>query len=136
MIIVAQLLGFAMGVGALVCYIMVVIQMFKHGRTGPGLISTIGLIACGLGGLFAYIYGWTKAGEWRLKNLMLTWTALIVLQIGINVLVVVPTAFQAARQAAIQAQERAKAKEEAVPAPTPDAAPTPEAAPEKAPATP
>jgi hypothetical protein len=45
-------------VGSFVCYILVVIQMFKHEKTGPGLASTIGLLACGLGSLFAYVYGW------------------------------------------------------------------------------
>jgi hypothetical protein len=106
-----QLLGFVMSVGALVCYIMVVVQMFKHGKTGPGLASTIGLLACGLGVLFAFIFGWTKAGEWRIKNVMLAWTALIVLQIGISV-ITAPMVFKAAQQEAIRQQEAARAKAE------------------------
>jgi len=92
-------LSYAMSLGALVCYILVVIQMFQHGRPAQDLAHSWPA-RLRLGYLFAFIYGWTKAGEWRIKNLMLVWTVLIVLNIGISVLTL-PSAFKAARDEAI-----------------------------------
>jgi hypothetical protein len=63
---------------SLVCYILVIVQMFQHNQTGMGVACLVGLLLCGIGGLVAFIYGWVKAGEWRINNIMLTWTAAIV----------------------------------------------------------
>jgi hypothetical protein len=104
-----QFLSIAISLGSLVCYVLVVIQMFKHGKTGPAVGSLVGLLACGLGALFAFIYGWTKAGEWQIKNLMLAWTGLIVLNIGITVMTL-PGAIQQVREESIRQQNAAKAK--------------------------
>ena len=34
-----QYLSIAVSLGSLVCYVMVVIQMFQHGKTGPRTLS-------------------------------------------------------------------------------------------------
>src|SRR4051812_2477189 len=94
---VLQILSLIVGLGALICYIMVVIKMFQNGKTGPGLFSTLGLLLCGLGYLFAFIYGWMKAGEWRIKNLMLAWTVLILVNIILTA-VTVPAQLQVIQQ--------------------------------------
>jgi hypothetical protein len=88
-----------------VCYVLVVIQMFQRGKTGPGLVSTLGLLACGLGALFAFIYGWIKASEWNIKNVMLTWTVCLVASIGLNV-ATLPAAIREAQQQAILQQQQ------------------------------
>jgi hypothetical protein len=61
-----------------VCFILVVIAMFKNNQTGLGIVCLVGLL-CGIGGLIAFIYGWIKSGEWNLKTVMLVWTAAIVI---------------------------------------------------------
>ena len=68
------------GIVALVCFILVVVAMFNHGQTGLG-IACIVLIFCGIGGLLAFIYGWIKAGEWNLKNVMIVYTIAFVVGI-------------------------------------------------------
>jgi hypothetical protein len=68
----------------LVCYILVIVQMFQHNQTGMGVACLVGLILCGIGALVAFIYGWVKAGEWRINNIMLTWTACIVVSVILN----------------------------------------------------
>src|SRR5207244_2318083 len=58
----ALLLQGVAGIASLVCFVMVLIQMFQHGQTGLG-IACIVLIFCGVGGLIAFIYGWMKSTE-------------------------------------------------------------------------
>src|SRR5207245_758609 len=81
-IIVQGLLGL-LNLASLVCFILVLIQMFQRGQTGLG-IACIVLICCGIGGLVAFIYGWMKSNEWGIKNLMLAWAGLIVLAIIVD----------------------------------------------------
>jgi hypothetical protein len=80
-------LSLLIGLGSLVCFILVVIQMFKHNETTIGILSIV-LAFCGIGFLLAFIYGWIKASEWNIKNLMLAWTALVILSILIQVVAI------------------------------------------------
>ncbi len=82
MIAILQLL---VGLASLVCFIMVVIQIFQHGQTVLGIV-TIVLACCGIGGLIALIVGWINATNWGIRNLMLIWTVLIVVGIILNVI--------------------------------------------------
>ena len=58
----------------IVCWIMVLIQIFKHQQIALGIIGII----CGI---VAFVYGWVKANEWGIRNVMLAWTGSIVAQI-------------------------------------------------------
>ena len=62
------------GIVSLVCWIMVLIKMFKSGNVGLGILS----IFCQI---VAFIWGWVKAGETGLKPVMLAWTVAWVLSI-------------------------------------------------------
>jgi hypothetical protein len=57
------------GLGCLVCWIIVLIRMFKSGV----LTGILGLIC----GLYAFIWGWMHSGE-GLRNVMLIWTILLI----------------------------------------------------------
>jgi len=65
---------------SLICFIMVLIQMFKRAGAGMGIV---GIITCGIG---AFIWGWIKAKEYDLKKIMLGWTAAIGVSIICNVI--------------------------------------------------
>ena len=68
-------------IASVVCFILVVVKMFQHGQTGLG-IATIVLVFCfGIGFLVAFIYGWVRAREWNLTNIMLIWTGAIIVNI-------------------------------------------------------
>jgi hypothetical protein len=71
--------------GWLPCFIAVLIEMFRHGETREGIACIIFTPLCGAGLLIAFIYGWVFAARWGTKNLMLVWTALIVLRILLDV---------------------------------------------------
>jgi hypothetical protein len=77
MFIVASVLGLA----TLVCFIMVLIQMFTHGKVGLGILSIVLLPCCGIGGLIVFITGWMNATPWGIKNLMIVYTVLIILYV-------------------------------------------------------
>jgi hypothetical protein len=61
-------------VGQLVCWILVLVQIFKRQHIALGVVGII----CGI---VAFIYGWIKSREWGIMNIMLAWTACLVLQI-------------------------------------------------------
>src|SRR5262245_14011529 len=66
------------GIVSLICFILVLVQMFQRGQTGLGIVTLLLALCTGVGGLIAFVYGWIKATEWNLKNVMLAWTVSIV----------------------------------------------------------
>lgn len=66
---VGSILSYVAGLASVICWIMVLIRMFKEGAVK----GILGLIC----GLYAFIWGWMNAGA-GLKNIMLIWTAAIV----------------------------------------------------------
>lgn len=68
----------ATSIVSLVCWIMILIKIFK---TNVGL-GILGLIC----GLFTFIYGWVKVKEFDCKKVMLIWTIAMVVGIIANVL--------------------------------------------------
>jgi hypothetical protein len=63
--------------GALLCFIALVVEMFTHDETGWGVACLV-LFFCGCGQLIAFIYGWTKVGEWEIGLLMVAASLCIV----------------------------------------------------------
>jgi hypothetical protein len=72
--VVGQALYALGGLGSLVCFILVLIQMFQRGRTGLGIACIVLSFCCGIGGLVAFIYGWMNHRGWGLTNVMIVWT--------------------------------------------------------------
>ncbi len=68
------------GLASLVCFVLVLIQMFQHGQTGLG-IACILLLFCGIGVLITFIYGWAKAREWNIRNVMIVWTVCVLINL-------------------------------------------------------
>ena len=73
-----MILASLVGLGSLVCFVIVLIKQFQ---TAGALHGIIGLITCGI---WTFIWGWMRASTLNLKNMMLIWTALIVLGIVLN----------------------------------------------------
>ena len=67
------------GIASLVCWIMVLIKIFQNAGVGLGILG----IVCGI---FALVYGWIKAAEWDIKNIMLIWTIITVVSIVLQVI--------------------------------------------------
>jgi hypothetical protein len=75
-----QILAQLVGLASLVCFVMVVIKLFKEKGALHGILG----ILCGI---YTFIWGWMNAGRLGVKNIMLIWTVLIVVGIILNVLV-------------------------------------------------
>lgn len=71
--ILAQLVGLA----SLVCFIIVLVKLFQ---TKGALHGILGLIC----GLYTFIWGWQNVSTLNIKNIMIAWTALIVVSLGLN----------------------------------------------------
>jgi hypothetical protein len=67
------------GLGSLVCFVLVLIKQFQLGSAVHGII---GIVTCGL---WTFVWGWINAGKHGLRNLMLGWTALVVIGILLQV---------------------------------------------------
>lgn len=75
--VLLNVLQAVVGLASLVCFVMVIIKMFQENATGVAIASLL-LLLCGIGALVAFIYGWIKAGEWGITNVMLIWTGCFV----------------------------------------------------------
>jgi hypothetical protein len=65
------------GLASFACFILVLVKLFQ--QKGP-LHGILGIIC----GLYTFIWGWMNADSLGIKNLMLAWTALIILGILIG----------------------------------------------------
>jgi hypothetical protein len=75
-----MILASLVGLGSLVCFVIVLIKQFQ--TAGP-LHGIIGLITCGI---WTFIWGWMRATTLGLKNIMLIWTVLAVAAIVLNMM--------------------------------------------------
>lgn len=81
--LILLLLSIGAGIASLVCFILVVIEMFKRNETGIGIATIVLTVCTGFGTLLAFVYGWVKASEWGLKKVMVAWTILLVVNIAL-----------------------------------------------------
>jgi len=80
--IVGQILQAIGSLGTLVCFILVLVQMFQRKQAVLAIVCLV-LLCCGIGTIVAFIYGWIKNREWQITNIMYVWTACwILLVIG------------------------------------------------------
>ena len=66
---------------SLVCFIMVLVQMFQRGQTTLGIVTLVLAICSGIGVLIAFVYGWINAARWGIRNVMIVWTLALVASI-------------------------------------------------------
>ena len=66
-------------IGSLICWILVLIKLFK----AKGVLHGILGIICGL---YPFIWGWINAKTLDIKNIMIAWTACWVIGIPLNMM--------------------------------------------------
>lgn len=71
------IIALLVGLGCLICYIIVLIKLFQN----DGLVKGIIGIICGL---FTFIWGWMNANRYGIKNIMMIWTLLLIIAIILN----------------------------------------------------
>ncbi len=75
-----QILNILVSIGALICFIIVLIKLFKEKGALHGILGLI----CGL---YTFIWGWIHAGRLNIKNIMMIWTILLIVGIITGVMV-------------------------------------------------
>ena len=73
------ILSYLAMIGSLVCWVMVLIKMFPAEGPLKGILAVI----CGL---YAFIWGWMNAARFNLRNIMLAWTACIVISMVVGMM--------------------------------------------------
>jgi hypothetical protein len=73
-----QIIGLLLGLGCLICGIIVLIKLFQEKGILHGILGFI----CGL---YTFIWGWMNATRLGIKNIMIIWTLLLLLFIVVNV---------------------------------------------------
>lgn len=74
-----QILNAVIGVGCIVCFIIVLVKLFQENGVLHGILGLI----CGL---YTFIWGWINATRLNIRNIMMIWTLLIVVSIILTVL--------------------------------------------------
>jgi hypothetical protein len=74
------ILAMLVGLVSLVMFILVLIKQFQ---TAGAVHGIIGIVTCGI---WTFIWGWMNAGKLNIRNLMLIWTAAIIISIVLNIL--------------------------------------------------
>jgi len=77
-----------LGIGSLVCLILVLIKMFQEGEQTLGIVCIVLLLLCGIGSLVVFVFGWINANKWNIKNLMWAWTGIIIGVIVLDIILV------------------------------------------------
>ena len=72
------ILAILIGLGSLACWILVLVKIFQSGQIGLGILGII----CPL---FTFIYGWIKSDEFGIRQIMITWSVLVLASIIVNV---------------------------------------------------
>ena len=69
------ILAMLVGLGCLICWIIVLIKQFQNAGVVHGII---GIITCGI---WTFIWGWMNASNLNIKNIMMIWSLLIIISL-------------------------------------------------------
>ncbi len=72
-----QFIAYLIGIGALVCFVLVLIKLFKKEGVGLGILGII----CAL---YTFIWGWINHKKQKITNVMLIWTILTIIGLILN----------------------------------------------------
>ena len=62
-------------IASLVCFVIVIVNLFQKGEQKLGIICLVLILACGIGFLVTFIVGWMKAAQLNIQKVMIAWTA-------------------------------------------------------------
>ena len=71
------ILAMLVGIGCLICFIIVLIKLFQNEGALKGILGLI----CGL---YTFIWGWMNSERLGIRNIMMIWTLLIIIQLILN----------------------------------------------------
>jgi hypothetical protein len=66
---------------SLICFVLVVIEMLQRGAVAMAVTCILLSLCCFLGGFIAFVYGWTRAGDWNIATVMKVWTVAFIVDL-------------------------------------------------------
>lgn len=69
------ILAMLVGLGCLICWIIVLIKQFQDAGVVHGII---GIVTCGI---WTFIWGWMNSSRLGIRNIMMIWTLLIIVSL-------------------------------------------------------
>lgn len=72
-----SILAMLVGIGCLICFIIVLIKLFQNEGALKGILGLI----CGL---YTFIWGWMNSDRLGIRNIMLIWSILILVSLVLN----------------------------------------------------
>ena len=72
-----SILAMLVGIGSLICFIIVLIKLFQNEGALKGILGLI----CGL---YTFIWGWMNSDRLGIRNIMLIWSILILVSLVLN----------------------------------------------------
>jgi len=66
------ILAWLLNLGALICFVIVLIKQFQNAGVVHGII---GIITCSI---WTFIWGWMNAGRLNIRNIMMIWSLILV----------------------------------------------------------
>jgi hypothetical protein len=85
--LVAMILGWIAGLVHIVCFIIVLVKMFKSGQTVLAIACILLVCCAGIGFLVAFVVGWMRVREWNIMPVMIAWSVVWVVSLisyGLN----------------------------------------------------
>jgi hypothetical protein len=74
---VLLILFWLISIGAIICFILVLIKLFQKEGVGLGILGII----CGI---YTFIWGWINHKPQKITNIMLIWTILVIISLILN----------------------------------------------------
>ena len=71
------ILAMLVGIGCLICWVIVLIKLFQNEGALKGILGIICV-------LYAFIWGWMNAEKLSIRNIMMIWTLLAIIQLVLN----------------------------------------------------
>lgn len=71
-------IGGILGLVGFICWIMIVVNMFKNNQTGLGIATIVTVFCAGIGYLVALIFGWKNSTAWNIKKVMMAYTVCLI----------------------------------------------------------
>jgi len=106
------------GLGALICWILVIVAAFK--KEEKPLMGILSIVLCSLGG---FIIGWVHSKKWAIQKVMIIWTILVVVILGLYAMVIASVSAAVADQMQLESFEVEAMEAPALEAPALESAP-------------
>ena len=74
---IAQLVSSLAAIGVFICWLWVLIKIFRDNHVGLGIFCIVTTFICGFGLLITFVYGWARHNDLGITPVMIAWSVLM-----------------------------------------------------------